>query len=244
MSTIQKLTTFRGWLYGLLAAIIGGTASAGLSFLTMNGAAASGIDVPTLNFKALGIILLSSGLVSMFAYLKQSPLPDPVPDRNDRPPVGPVASLILCGLLLGSLFTNTGCVSTGVRPQTVDAISAGVRPVAKNVVNLVLTKNPSYDTALLALAAAADAALNGGALTQASIRGFVEAFAVQHGLDAQTKLYIASGIDDLAQFYRDTYGQTVADTADPNVRKILAAFSAGIRDGVSLFHALRAGGTS
>jgi hypothetical protein len=133
-----------------------------------------------------------------------------------------------------------GCATTGVKPQTIDTVAAAVRPVAKNVVNAVLTNNPKYDSALLALAAGADAALNGGQLSVANIKAFVDVLGAKYELDAQTKLYIASGIDDLTTFYRDTYGQQFADTADPNVRKILSAFAAGIRDGVAFYHAINA----
>lgn len=41
----------------------------------MAGAKSLGLDVPVLNWKALGIVFLASGLVAAFAYLKQSPLP-------------------------------------------------------------------------------------------------------------------------------------------------------------------------
>lgn len=239
MTTIRKLTTFRGWLHGLVAAVIGGTASAGLTYLTMNGAAAQGLDVPVLNFKALGIILLASGLVNMFAYLKQSPLPDTKDDVNDMPAGGPVAALLvslsLCAI---TLLGTTGCVSTGVKPQTVDTAAAAVRPVAKNVVNLVLQKNPKYDGALLALAAGAEAALNGGELTVEAIRSFVDALSSKYDLDAQTRITIASAIDDIATLYRDTYGRQVVDSTDPNVKRILTAFAQGIREGVAFYRAL------
>lgn len=148
-----------------------------------------------------------------------------------------IRTIFSLGVLAFSIVLS-GCVSTGVQPQTIDTVSAAVRPVAKNVVNVVLTRNPRYDSALLALAAASDAALNGGTLTQENIRAFVQLFAAKYELDQTTTLYIASALDDLAQFYRDTYGKTVADVTDPNVRKILSAFSAGIRDGVSLAHAM------
>lgn len=148
--------------------------------------------------------------------------------------------------LLGALlafavpFLISACASSGVRPQTADKIAAAVRPVAKNVVNAVLTKNPAYDGALLALAAGADAALNGGELSVQNIKAFVDALALKHELDAQTKVYIASGIDDLVVFYREAYGQQVAVATDPNVRRILVAFAAGIRDGVAFHRALNA----
>lgn len=63
------------WTYGLLGGIIGGAATAGTSWLAMSAAHAAGADVPMLNWKALGVILLSGALTSSLAYLKQSPLP-------------------------------------------------------------------------------------------------------------------------------------------------------------------------
>lgn len=146
---------------------------------------------------------------------------------------------ILVSFALACMVLSTGCVST-VKPQTADAIAAAVQPIAKNVVNVVLTKNPAYDQALLALAAGADAAINGGQLTVPNIRAFVDALASKHKLDAHAKLLIASAIDDLVKFYQRTYGQAVADATDPNVRRILAAFAEGVRDGVAFFRALNA----
>jgi uncharacterized protein CbrC (UPF0167 family) len=147
--------------------------------------------------------------------------------------------LVFCTILCA--FCVSGCVSTGVKPQTIDTVAAVVQPVAKNVVNAVLEKNPEYDDALLALATAAEVALNGGELNVQSIKSFVDALGVKYQLDAHTKLVIASGIDDLVRFYQATYAQQVADTADPNVRRILTAFAAGVRDGVAFHRALRSG---
>ena len=63
------------WLSSLLAAIIGGAATAGGSWLAINGAGAAGFTVPTLNVKALGIIMLIGSGTNLFAFLKQSPIP-------------------------------------------------------------------------------------------------------------------------------------------------------------------------
>ena len=63
------------WLRGLVGGFIGGAATAGGAWVGMSAAHSAGADVPLLNIKALGIILLSGGLSSTFAYLKQSPLP-------------------------------------------------------------------------------------------------------------------------------------------------------------------------
>lgn len=72
------------WLRGLGASVIGGSAGAGGSWLGMAAAKSAGIDVPSLNFKALGVILASSGLTSLFMYLQKSPLPEVV-NETDKP---------------------------------------------------------------------------------------------------------------------------------------------------------------
>lgn len=41
----------------------------------MTGAHAVGVNVPSLNLTSLGVLLLTSGLASVFAYLAKSPLP-------------------------------------------------------------------------------------------------------------------------------------------------------------------------
>ena len=69
------MTNTTRWLYGFIAAFIGGGASAGSSWMGISIANNIGLDVPELNFNALGIIFLSSGIASGLAYLKQSPLP-------------------------------------------------------------------------------------------------------------------------------------------------------------------------
>lgn len=63
------------WFHGLFGGVIGGAATAGTTWLAMAGAKSAGMDVPDLNWKALGVILLSGAATSAFAYLKQSPLP-------------------------------------------------------------------------------------------------------------------------------------------------------------------------
>lgn len=65
----------QSWIQGLLAAVIGGSATAGGSWLAINAAGAAGAAVPTLNWKALGIILLVGAATNMFAFLQKSPIP-------------------------------------------------------------------------------------------------------------------------------------------------------------------------
>lgn len=148
-----------------------------------------------------------------------------------------------CLLLAASsalLLSSCASVPTDASaPSPADMISAAVQPICKHVVLPVLSHNPRYEPALLALAAGADAALNAGQLTPESIRAFVDALALKYELTPEARLSIASGIDDLVQLYQRTYGQSVASTADPRVRKILTAFAAGIRDGVKFYHAMQ-----
>lgn len=69
------MNTFPLWLQGLLAAVIGGAANAGGSWMGLATAKGIGLEVPVLNWKALGIMMLVGALISGFAYLKQSPIP-------------------------------------------------------------------------------------------------------------------------------------------------------------------------
>ena len=66
------------WLASILAAIIGGAATAGGSWLAINAAGAAGATVPILNVKALGIIMLVGAGTNLFSFLKQSPIPTTV----------------------------------------------------------------------------------------------------------------------------------------------------------------------
>jgi hypothetical protein len=70
------------WFWSLLAAVIGGAATAGTSWLGMAAAKAAGMDVPVLNFNALGVICLSGGVTAALGYLKQSPLPQIVEEET------------------------------------------------------------------------------------------------------------------------------------------------------------------
>lgn len=69
------LTKTKIWMRGLIAAVVTGVSSSVLSGLGIAGAEAVGLEVVKLDFKQLGVIALSGGLVGLFAYLKQSPVP-------------------------------------------------------------------------------------------------------------------------------------------------------------------------
>jgi hypothetical protein len=65
--------SWKKWLHGLMAALIGGAATAAGGAL---GAMAAGVDVFALLFwKIVGGAAVFGGLTSMIGYLKQSPLP-------------------------------------------------------------------------------------------------------------------------------------------------------------------------
>lgn len=57
------------WTYGLLNAVITGGSSSVVTWLGMAAAKGIGLDVPTLNFKAVGVIFLSGAMVRFFTYL-------------------------------------------------------------------------------------------------------------------------------------------------------------------------------
>lgn len=57
------------WTWGLLNAIVVGGSTSISSWLGMAAAHGAGIDVPVLNFKALGVVFLSGAGVKFFAYL-------------------------------------------------------------------------------------------------------------------------------------------------------------------------------
>lgn len=85
MSKRLKSLDWRTWLYSLAVAVIAGTSQSVVTWLGMAGASAAGVDVPQLNFKSLGIIMLSACLFNLFTFLKQSPLPKPETDDETNP---------------------------------------------------------------------------------------------------------------------------------------------------------------
>lgn len=63
------------WFHSLMTALVGGAATAGSAWAGINLAGAAGAAVPTLNIKALGIIMLAGAVTNLLAFLKQSPIP-------------------------------------------------------------------------------------------------------------------------------------------------------------------------
>lgn len=67
----RRFTQVETWTWGLLNAIVVGGSTSVSSWLGMAAAHGAGLDVPVLNFKALGVIFLSGAGVRFFAYLSQ-----------------------------------------------------------------------------------------------------------------------------------------------------------------------------
>jgi hypothetical protein len=116
------------WFYTLLKTVIGGVAATGSAWLgTLVG---NQVDqaIPVLQFNQLWSVLLSSTLLNLFFFLKQSPLPE---DTDANPPNPPSASrlvlLLIWGLLsFGLLPLGMGCRSAPVQVQ------AGSDPLVVN----------------------------------------------------------------------------------------------------------------
>lgn len=63
------------WFKSLLAAVVTGIANAGGAALGIATANGVGLNVPQVDWKQLVIMSLIGGLIGMFSYLKQSPVP-------------------------------------------------------------------------------------------------------------------------------------------------------------------------
>ena len=90
----KRLTEVETWTYGLLNAIIMGGSTSVVSWMGMAAAKGVGIDVPALNFKALGVIFISGAAAKFFAYLSQG-LPillTQEPPQTPPAPTPPAAS--------------------------------------------------------------------------------------------------------------------------------------------------------
>ena len=84
----RRLTQLETWTYGLLNAFIMGGSTSVTAWFGMTAAKGVGMDVPTLNFKSLGVIFLAGATVKFFAYLSQG-LPVLVTQEPPNPPPDP-----------------------------------------------------------------------------------------------------------------------------------------------------------
>lgn len=68
------------WLKLLIAAIVTGCSNSFLSAVGVAGAQMVGVQIENLSPKQLVVTTLMGGIIGLFAYLKQSPVP---PDETD-----------------------------------------------------------------------------------------------------------------------------------------------------------------
>ena len=68
-------TSAKQWLQGIAVAVISGAASAGVTWMGLNAVHAAGADVAALNFKSLGVVMLTAALFNFLTYLSKSPIP-------------------------------------------------------------------------------------------------------------------------------------------------------------------------
>ena len=59
----------------LIAAVVTGASNAGLASLGIAGADSIGVNIPSLQWKQIGVMVVSGGIVGLFAYLKTAPVP-------------------------------------------------------------------------------------------------------------------------------------------------------------------------
>lgn len=104
------------WIYTLLKTVIGGVAGAGSAWLGTLVGSQLNSDIHALDLRQMGFVLLSSTLLNLFFFLKQSPLPE---DSDKDGIADKLTTLLLAGLLsFGAMTAVTGCTT----PQTREAI--------------------------------------------------------------------------------------------------------------------------
>lgn len=70
------------WTYSLLKSVIGGAAASGSAWLGTAVAHAISVSVPIMDWRALGAVLVTSSATNLFFYLKESPLPKDLDNKD------------------------------------------------------------------------------------------------------------------------------------------------------------------
>lgn len=166
-----------------------------------------------------------------------------IPKDKDGPPPsnsGVVSSLIVAFAVLAT-FGLSGCVSksdVSLPPSQQVELAANITQIATSqIVVPVLSNNPEYENALLAIAAGIDVAFAAQEITPAGINSFLDTVALKFEMDDKTRLYVGSGILDMLDLYKKTYQVDVVTGTDPRVRRVLEAFRDGIKQGIARYHA-------
>lgn len=134
------------WIYTLLKTVIGGVAGTASAWLgTLIGNQVDG-NIPVLQFNQLWSVLLSSTLLNLFFFLKQSPLPE------DEDKGGSNLFNVLLVLLVGLLaFSFTGCSTTQKPPTPTEQKYFEIRTNTVEVVALVTNVLPATATTVAAV---------------------------------------------------------------------------------------------
>jgi hypothetical protein len=127
------------WFYNLLKSVIGGVAATGGAYIgTLVGNQITA-DIPVMNWKSLGFVVLFSSLSNLFFYLQKSPVPEESnTDIIVKPTVLPL--LLLTGLLA---FGLSGCA--WLHPQDLKPV-----PVAAGQDSVVVNAERIQETSLFA----------------------------------------------------------------------------------------------
>lgn len=115
------MNTTTRWVKMLIAAIITGAANAGLAALGVTAANVAGAAIPPLDWKQLGVMCLSGGLIGMLAYLKQSPVPPDDGEDGGDPLIKPKVVPLLFLLVLPVAMLGAGCHTPKLEPGGVYA---------------------------------------------------------------------------------------------------------------------------
>lgn len=151
-------------------------------------------------------------------------------------------------LILAALcaFLVSGCVSPStngsapapvIKQSTADFAASLIQPIAQSAVPLVLNKNPGYAGAVAIVADSIPVILGNGTLTPDSIATAISALdrKAALGLDPDIQALLANALSIALSQYQQQFGVKVAVSTDPGVQTILLAFSAGLRDGLTVW---------
>lgn len=79
----KHITPAESWTWGLLNSVIIGGSTSVVSWMSMAAAKQAGLNVPSLNLKALGVIFVSGAVTKFFLYLSQGlPMLKETTDEN------------------------------------------------------------------------------------------------------------------------------------------------------------------